>query len=46
MSLIVIGEAATKIMDGHSQFAELHTEVPWRLLTQLPAVRQAASATV
>ena len=30
MSLIVIGEAATKIMDQHAGFADLHPEVPWR----------------
>lgn len=30
MSLIVIGEAATKIMDQHTEFADLHPEVPWR----------------
>jgi uncharacterized protein with HEPN domain len=35
MSLIVIGEAATKIMDGHSQFAELHSEVPWRSMRNM-----------
>lgn len=30
MSLIVIGEAATKIMDQHTEFADQHPEVPWR----------------
>ena len=30
MSLIIIGEAATKIMDSYTQFVELHQEVPWR----------------
>jgi uncharacterized protein with HEPN domain len=30
MSLIVIGEAATKVMDYHAGFARAHTEVPWR----------------
>jgi len=30
MSLIVIGEAATKVMDGHVEFAGAHPEVPWR----------------
>ncbi len=30
MSLIVIGEAATKIMDQHAEFADRHPEVPWR----------------
>lgn len=30
MSLIVIGEAATKIMDQHAEFVDQHLEVPWR----------------
>jgi len=30
MSLIVFGEAATRIMDQHPAFAELHPGVPWR----------------
>jgi uncharacterized protein with HEPN domain len=30
MSLIVIGEAAAKVMDGHAQFAQTHPQVPWR----------------
>jgi uncharacterized protein with HEPN domain len=30
MSLIVIGEAATKIMDGDADFVQAHPEVPWR----------------
>lgn len=30
MSLIVIGEAATKVMDGYGEFAERHAQVPWR----------------
>lgn len=30
MSLIVIGEAATRVMDHHADFAARHTEVPWR----------------
>lgn len=30
MSLIIIGEAATKIMDGYPSFIELHADVPWR----------------
>lgn len=32
MSLIIIGEAATKVMDGYGQFAEAHPEVPWRAM--------------
>ncbi len=30
MSLIIIGEVATKIMDTHTEFAEQHPQVPWR----------------
>ncbi|BAP89373.1 putative uncharacterized protein [Burkholderiales bacterium GJ-E10] len=30
MSLIIIGEAATKVMDGYAEFAQNHAEVPWR----------------
>lgn len=30
MSLIIIGEAATKVMDGYAEFARTHAQVPWR----------------
>ena len=30
MSLIIIGEAATKVMDDYVEFAQAHPEVPWR----------------
>ena len=30
MSLIIIGEAATKLMDGHPEFTLGHPPVPWR----------------
>jgi uncharacterized protein with HEPN domain len=30
MSLIVLGEAATKVMDQHPEFAAGHAEIPWR----------------
>ena len=30
MSLIIVGEASTKIMDGYSDFCEKHPEIPWR----------------
>ncbi len=30
MSLIIIGEAATKVMDGYAEFTQMHPEVPWR----------------
>jgi uncharacterized protein with HEPN domain len=30
MNLIIIGEAATRIMDAHPDFVARHPEVPWR----------------
>ena len=30
MSLIIVGEAATKVMDSHADFAQEHPQVPWR----------------
>ena len=30
MSLIVIGEAATKVMECHAEFAQTHAQLPWR----------------
>jgi len=30
MSLIVLGEAATKVMDQYPAFAEQHKQIPWR----------------
>ena len=30
MSLIIIGEAATKVMDGYTRFTQTHPQVPWR----------------
>ncbi|MBS0495429.1 MAG: DUF86 domain-containing protein [Proteobacteria bacterium] len=30
MSLIIVGEAATKVMDGYPEFAGAHAQVPWR----------------
>ncbi len=30
MSLIIVGEAATKVMDRYADFAEMHSTVPWR----------------
>lgn len=29
MSLVILGEAATKIMDGFPQFTQAHAQVPW-----------------
>jgi uncharacterized protein with HEPN domain len=30
MSVIIIGEAATKIMDRHPEFADAYPTIPWR----------------
>ena len=30
LSLIIIGEAATKVMDGYAGFTQAHAEIPWR----------------
>lgn len=30
MSLVIIGEAATKVMDGYAEFVQSNQEVPWR----------------
>ena len=30
LNIIVIGEAATKVMDGYAEFADQHRQVPWR----------------
>jgi uncharacterized protein with HEPN domain len=30
MSLVIIGEAATKVMDRYSGFMDRHVEIPWR----------------
>lgn len=30
LSLIIIGEAATKVVDGYIEFAQTHEQVPWR----------------
>lgn len=30
MSLVIVGEAATKVMDSYTDFAQAHPEVPWR----------------
>ena len=32
MSLIIIGEAATKVMEGYVAFTQSHPEVPWRAM--------------
>ena len=35
MNFIIIGEAATKAMDGYSEFTEAHPEVPWRSMRNM-----------
>lgn len=30
MSLVIVGEAATKVMDRYAEFVNAHSEVPWR----------------
>jgi uncharacterized protein with HEPN domain len=30
MSLIILGEAATKVMDAHAEFTDAHPGIPWR----------------
>jgi uncharacterized protein with HEPN domain len=35
MSLIIIGEAATKVMDGYAEFTQTHPEVRWRSMRNM-----------
>ncbi len=35
MSFIIIGEAATKVMDGYAKFTQSHPEVPWRSMRNM-----------
>lgn len=35
MSLIIIGEAATRVMDSYAEFIQTHTEVPWRSMRNM-----------
>lgn len=35
MSFIIIGEAATKVMDGYAEFTQAHAEVPWRSMRNM-----------
>jgi len=30
MSLVVIGEAASRVLEHHTEFAQAHPELPWR----------------
>ena len=35
MSLIIVGEAATKVMDGYVDFTHAHADVPWRSMRNM-----------
>lgn len=35
MSLVIIGEAATKVMDAYGEFTQVHAEVPWRSMRNM-----------
>lgn len=35
MSLIIIGEAATKVMDGYAEFTQVHSQIPWRSMRNM-----------
>ena len=35
MSLIIIGEAATKVMDSYAEFTQAHADVPWRSMRNM-----------
>lgn len=35
MNFIIIGEAATKVMDGYVEFAQAHPEVLWRSMRNM-----------
>jgi uncharacterized protein with HEPN domain len=35
MSFIIIGEAATKVIDGYAEFTQAHPDVPWRSMRNM-----------
>ncbi|MDM7457306.1 MAG: DUF86 domain-containing protein [Tepidimonas sp.] len=35
MNFIIIGEAATKVMDGYAEFTQAHPEIPWRSMRNM-----------
>ncbi|MFJ2456788.1 DUF86 domain-containing protein [Pseudomonas protegens] len=35
MSLIIVGEAATKVMDGYAEFTQAHADMPWRSMRNM-----------
>jgi uncharacterized protein with HEPN domain len=45
MSLIIIGEAATKIMEAYAEFTQAYPEVPWRSMRGCATVSPTAIST-
>ncbi|WP_429599454.1 ribonuclease HepT family protein [Variovorax sp. PvP013] len=46
MSLVIIGEAAAKVMEGHAAFTRAHSEVPWRgMRNAWPTVTSTSTST-
>jgi len=39
MSLIIIDEAVTRVMDRHAEFVQAHTQVPWRTMRNMRGMR-------
>lgn len=39
LSIVVIGEAATKTMDGHAEFVQANTGIPWRNMRGMRGMR-------
>lgn len=35
MSLIILGEAATRVMDAYAEFTRTHPELPWRSMRNM-----------
>ena len=35
MNFIIIGEAATKVMDGYAEFTLAHPDIPWRSMRNM-----------
>lgn len=35
MSLIIIGEAATKVMEAYAEFTQVHSQIPWRSMCNM-----------
>lgn len=39
LSLIIIGEAAAKVMEAHAEFVRTHDQVPWRSMRNMRNMR-------